>query len=340
MQVTQSLVSVTSWVKSNFCVLYSSLLSLMLATFRFSEIPSSDLGPSLTPSAPIVQHPSLPDTPCYVVQILVPSPTPLPSSRGTSTPTPTLPPSSRPSTQHPTPLATPRSEPIPQTRYVTPHDAATLFLKSLHQSAIDFLGKVPDGAVITVPSWFTESHRDAVHEAAKEAGIRLVHLLEEDAAAASVVLDADNDMNQEKGGDRTALLVDWGATDLMVSLLSVRAGLVHVLASKRSPGLGMSCTGSIDEVFVKHFAKEFSKKMGEPLQVPIIFIFCRGASNDIFDHSGLSVRREFSAGTNKTCFGTSTCQTVPHLCQYGVYQQFLITTEVNTDQHRKFTRWS
>ncbi|KAF8499402.1 Hsp70 protein-domain-containing protein [Gautieria morchelliformis] len=234
---------------------------------KFSEIPSSGLGPTLAPSAPLIQHPSLPDTPCYAVEVLVPSPAPLISSRSTSTFTPTPPPSSRPSTQHPTPLATPRSEPIRQTRYITPHDAATLFLKSLHQSAADFLGKVPDGAVVTVPSWFTKSQREAVQGAAKEAGINVMEILDEDAAAASVVLDSENDMNQGKSSDRTTLLVDWGSTDLMVSLLSIRAGLVHVLSSKRSPELGTACTGSIDEVLVKHFAKEFAKKTGESLQV-------------------------------------------------------------------------
>lgn len=248
-------------------VIFLLFLLQLLILFRFSEIPSSALASSITPSAPITQHPSLPDTPCYVVQVLVPSPAPLATSRGTSTPVPTLTPSSRPSTQHPTPLATPRSEPIPQTRHVTPHDAATLFLKSLHQSATDFLGKVPDGAVLTVPSWFTESQREALQEAAKEAGVKVLQLLEEDAAAASVLLDATNEMNQGKGSDRTALLVDWGATDLVISLLSIRAGLAHVLASNRTLDLGTACPGSVDEVLVKHFAKEFVKKTGEALQV-------------------------------------------------------------------------
>lgn len=243
-----------------------ALLSAYL-NCRYTEIQSSTLDSPLTPSARIIQHPSEPDIPCYAVQVLVPSPTPLATSRGTSNPSSTLPPSSRPSTQHPTPLATPRSEPTSQTRYITPHEAATLFLKSLHQSAIDFLGHVPDGAVISVPAWFRGAQRDAVQAAASEAGIKVLQLLEEDAAAASVILDADNEMNVGKDADRTALLVDWGGSDLVVSLLSVRAGLAHVLASKRAPELGTGSSASIDEVLVKHFAKEFVKKTGEPLQV-------------------------------------------------------------------------
>ncbi|KAF8588580.1 actin-like ATPase domain-containing protein [Ramaria rubella] len=230
---------------------------------KFSEIAPSELEGSLAPSAPLIQHPTIPDTPCYSVQVLVPSPAPLLSTRGTSTPTLS---SSRPSTQHPTPLATPRSEPMSQTRLLTPHDAATLFLKSLHQSATDFLGKTPSGTVLTVPAWFTEAQREALREAAKEAGVTVLQLLDEDTAAASVLLDEDNEANRGNGGDRTALLVDWGATDLTVSLLSIRAGLVHILATKRAPELGTARPGGVDEALVKHFAKEFTKKTSEALQ--------------------------------------------------------------------------
>ncbi|KAF8507799.1 actin-like ATPase domain-containing protein [Hysterangium stoloniferum] len=219
---------------------------------KFSEISSSELA-SLAPSAPLIQHPSLPDTPCYAVQVLIPSPTPLTTPASLS---------SRPSTQHPTPLATPRSEPMPQTRHLTPHDAAVLFFKSLHQSVMDFLGVKPRGVVITVPAWFADIQREAVKEAAKEAGINILQLLEEDTAAAAVLVDAPVEQ-----ADRTTLLVDWGATDVNINLLSIRAGLVHSLGSKRVAELGTAQPGSIDETLVKYFAKEFAKKTGEALQV-------------------------------------------------------------------------
>jgi len=83
----------------------------------------------------------------------------------------------------------------------------------------------------------------------------------------ALLVDPDNQVNEGMGTDRTTLLVDWGATDLMISLLSIKAGLVHVLGSRRVPELGTSQPGSIDEVLIKYFAKEFSKKSGEALQV-------------------------------------------------------------------------
>lgn len=229
--------------------------------FRFSEISTSL---PLVPSAPIIQHPSIPNAPCYAVEVLVPAPTPLPRSAFV---TPTPPPSSRPSTQNPTPLDTPRSEPTIQTRYITPHDAAVIFLRSLHQSAADFLGRIPRGVVLSAPSSFDDAQRAALEEAAKEAGINVLQLLDEDTAAVALLVDPDNQVNAGVGTDRTTLLVDWGATDLMISLLSIKAGLVHVLGSRRVPELGTSQPGSIDEVLIKYFAKEFSKKSGEALQV-------------------------------------------------------------------------
>ncbi|KIJ37818.1 hypothetical protein M422DRAFT_33552 [Sphaerobolus stellatus SS14] len=228
---------------------------------KFSEIPAS-AQESPTPSAPIIQHPSLPDTPAYAVEVTVPAPSPLPKS-GFATSNP----SSKPSTTNPTPLGTPASEPTIQTRHVTVHEVATIFFKSLLKSASDFLGKAPRGVVLTVPSSFNETQKAALLEVAKEAGANVLELVDEETAAASLLVDANSENDQGEGTDRTTLLVDWGATDLTISLLSVRAGLVHVLGSKNVPDLGTSRPGSIDEILIKFFAKEFTKKTGEALQV-------------------------------------------------------------------------
>ncbi|KAF5309562.1 hypothetical protein D9619_012400 [Psilocybe cf. subviscida] len=68
---------------------------------------------------------------------------------------PTNPPSTLPSVACHAP--TPRSEPILTTCTLTVSEVATIFIKSLVQSAADFLGKKIQGAVISVPADFTES---------------------------------------------------------------------------------------------------------------------------------------------------------------------------------------
>ncbi|GJJ10500.1 hypothetical protein Clacol_004726 [Clathrus columnatus] len=232
---------------------------------KFSEI-SSEPQNSLAPSAPMIQHPTLSDTPCYAVQVLVPSPSPLPPLSTTPIP-PSSKSSSKPSTAVHTPLdtPTPRSEPNLQTRYITPQEACSIFLRSLHHSASDFLGCSPRGVVLSVPQSFDDTQRAALLDAAREAGLNVIQLLEETVAATAVLVDAPANRGSEI--DKTSLLIDWGSTDLTVTLLSIRSGLVHTLASRRAPELGSAQQGGIDEVLIKYFAKEFSKKTGESFAV-------------------------------------------------------------------------
>ncbi|KAK7457252.1 Hsp70 protein that interacts with Zuo1p [Stygiomarasmius scandens] len=214
---------------------------------KFSEIPQN----TSSTSAPIIQHPDIPDEPAYKVDILQPAPTPLPAS---STNTPAA--SSAP---------TPRSEPIPTTRILTVSEVTTIFLKSLLQSAQDFVGKQIQGAVITVPSQFTDTQKDALEKAAKDAGVTVYQLLEEPAAVASTT--TTEAWSPTLPTDRTQLVIDVGASSLHLSLLSIRQGLAHVLASHSSeadPNVGGD---AIDNKLITFFANEFTKKTKTPLSV-------------------------------------------------------------------------
>ena len=111
----------------------------------------------------MIQHPEIPDEPAYKVQVLQAAPSPLPTS-ATTTPAPSHAP-------------TPRSEPIPATRFLTPSEVTSIFLKSLIQSAEDYLGKKVQGAVITVPDWFSDVQKSALQKAAADADIVILQLL-------------------------------------------------------------------------------------------------------------------------------------------------------------------
>ncbi|KAI0344367.1 actin-like ATPase domain-containing protein [Trametopsis cervina] len=204
---------------------------------KFSEIGTS----KLTVSAPVIEHPDQPDTPAYRVQVLQAAPSPLPRS------------------QHQTPLAsqvaTPRSEPTQATRVLSVHEVATIFIKSLVQSAEDFLGKAVQGAVISVPAWFTDAQKKALEAAASDAGVKVLQLLEEDGAASVAALS--NPPTPELSEDRTQLVVDLGSSALELSLLSIRQGLIHSLATSSDHSVGGD---AIDSKLIKFFAKEFTKK--------------------------------------------------------------------------------
>ncbi|KAH9920504.1 actin-like ATPase domain-containing protein [Epithele typhae] len=211
---------------------------------KFSEIPAN----ALSVSAPVIQHPELPDVPAYKVKVLQASPSPLPTTA-----------SNTPAASH---AATPRSEPVAVDRVLSVSEVATIFIKSLVQSAEDFLGKKVQGAVITVPSWFEQVQKDALEKAATDAGLVVLQLLDE--AGAAAVTTTSSPPTAGLSADRTQLIVDLGASALELSLLSIRQGLAFSLATLRDDTIGGD---EIDNKLIKHFAKEFTKKTKTALTV-------------------------------------------------------------------------
>ncbi|KAF8708053.1 RNA-dependent RNA polymerase, partial [Rhizoctonia solani] len=203
-------------------------------------------GPST--SAPIIDHE---DQPAYKVTILTPAPPP------SAAPTPKA-----------TPLPTRPASPIPQEKTLTAHDVSVLFLKSLLQSAVDFLGRPIEGAVLSVNTGWNDAQRAALKRAAEEAGIKVLQLLDEAAAAALAYTDAppvEDASHALKSDDKTTLVVDLGAASLSLTLLSSKQGLYHTIGSSHSSTVGGD---SIDDLLLTHFGKEFTKKTKVPVTLP------------------------------------------------------------------------
>ncbi|KAB5593719.1 Luminal-binding protein 5 [Ceratobasidium theobromae] len=211
---------------------------------KFSEV--TQAGPST--SAPIIDHQG---EPAYKVTVLVPAPPPSVAPTPKATPLPTRP-----------------ASPVPQEKILTVHDVSVLFLKSLLQSAVDFLGRSVDGAVLSVNNSWDDSQRAALKRAAEEAGIKVLQLLDEAVAATLAYSSApspENPSHPLKSGDKTTLVLDLGAASLSLSLLSSKQGLYHVLSSTHSSTVGGD---SIDDLLLTHFGKEFTKKTKIPVALP------------------------------------------------------------------------
>jgi len=205
-------------------------------------------------SAPVIQHPEKPDEPAYKVTILQPAPKPLPVSAVASTV----------NTPAASKFGTPRSEPTLAERYLTVSEVNTIFIKSLVQSAEDFLGKKAEGVVIAVPTWFEEVQREALIKASEEAGVKVLQLIDDIAAAALQSITTPTSPDSKE--DRTQLVVDLGSSSLSLSVLSIRHGLIYHLASSSDPTIGADL---IDDKLIKFFAKEFTKKTKVPLSLPV-----------------------------------------------------------------------
>ncbi|KAJ8483086.1 hypothetical protein ONZ45_g14724 [Pleurotus djamor] len=205
---------------------------------KFSELPKDQP----TTSAPVIQHPTIADEPAYKVEVLQAAPSPLPPSTATNTPAASIAP-------------TPRSEPTPAERILTVSEVATIFIKSLVQSAEDFLGRKVQGAVITVPSWFTDAQKTALSQCTSEAGVQVLQLLDE--ASATLVTTTSEAWSSDLSPDRTQLIVDLGSSSLALSLVSIRQGLGHIIASSSSTSVGAD---QLDNALIKFFAADFTKK--------------------------------------------------------------------------------
>jgi len=132
-------------------------------------------------------------------------------------------------------------------------DITVKYLRRLRESGEAFLGKKITGAILSIPSFFTELQREALKEAATVAGINVLQLIHESSAAALACGVGQDKKNQ----DKTVLVGDLGGHSFDVTVISVRSGIYTILATAHDTNLGGA---HLDELLVTHFSTEFKKK--------------------------------------------------------------------------------
>ncbi|GJJ75021.1 hypothetical protein EMPS_07379 [Entomortierella parvispora] len=139
--------------------------------------------------------------------------------------------------------------------YTVP-EVVTKQFKHILEEAEGYLGSKVTGAVLAVPTYFTEVQREAVAKAAAAAGINVLQIIQEPVAAA---LAYNFGQNVVKGDaqDKTALVLDMGASSFDVTVLSSRSGIYTILETAHDETLGGS---SFDDQIVEFVAAEFKKK--------------------------------------------------------------------------------
>lgn len=217
-------------------------------------------------TAPLVADSKVPS---YTVDVLVPPPTPKASST----------PYNR--SAAPSGTATPAvQEPVPSKKTLTVPEVTTLFLQTLLTSASDYLGVKPKACVVSAPSWFTSAQHDALRQAAEAAGIKVLQVLDE---AAAVLVGyrvglseerksrgllgepEEGNAGEEEKSHKKVVVLDMGETSLAVSVVAVSEGEYTVLGKGREDKLGGR---EFDNLLLKHFAKEFTKKTKVALDLP------------------------------------------------------------------------
>ena len=114
----------------------------------------------------------------------------------------------------------------------SPQEVSALILRELKRRAEAVLGEAVDGAVITVPAYFSDAARQATREAGEIAGFTVERIINEPTAGALAY-------GLDRSGERQMVAVyDLGGGTFDVSIIELDAGVVEVRASHGDTQLG------------------------------------------------------------------------------------------------------
>ena len=138
----------------------------------------------------------------------------------------------------------------------TPQEISAMILQKLKTEAEGYLGEKVTDAVISVPTYFTDSQRQATKDAGQIAGLNVQRIINEPTAAALAYgIDKEN--------EQKIVVYDLGGGTFDVSVIEIGDGVQEVLATAGNNHLGGD---DFDQRLIDYFVAEFKKSDGIDLK--------------------------------------------------------------------------
>lgn len=125
--------------------------------------------------------------------------------------------------------------------------------KQIKNAAEDYLGQNVENVVLTIPTNFTDIQKESLIQIAANAGMKVLQLVNEPSAALLAHLTQKDQLSE----DKIYVVADFGGIRSDAAVISVRGGILTLLATEHSTTLGGE---KLDKSLVDFFAADFQKK--------------------------------------------------------------------------------
>lgn len=142
-------------------------------------------------------------------------------------------------------------------RIFTPEQCTAMLLTKLKDISANALQTQINDCVISVPSYYTNSERKALLDAAAISGLNVLRLMNETTATALAYGIYKQDLPAPEEKPRNVIFVDCGHSSLQVSACAFNRGKLKMIATAADAHLGGR---NIDLILADHISKEFLTK--------------------------------------------------------------------------------